>query len=122
MNTNEQGLFEALRIALKASKQPLDCHALYELPSVNACAASANRVSDYLGALWRKGQVVRLPASREEGSRARWAYEWKDKAEPSSGMPYAPRVLADRPTLVITEEGNTIRIEMAHLVISIQAR
>jgi hypothetical protein len=36
------------------------------------------------------------------------------------GVEYAPRLLADRPGVVITEEGKTIHITMPHLQITIR--
>jgi len=31
-------------------------------------------VPDYLGHMWRKGQVLRLPAPKDDRTRARWMY------------------------------------------------
>ena len=124
MRNNETGLFPALEKALKAATQPLDCQALYDMPEIKAHAASVNRVSDYLGGLWRKGVVVRLPAPKSENNRSRWLYEWKGNRGPKlhDAIEYTPRILADRPTVLITEEGNVITIEMPHLIISIRQK
>ena len=103
MRYNDEGLFPALEAALKEAKEPLDCQALFDMPAIRKHAASVNRVSDYLGGLWRKGQVVRLPAPKSENSRARWMYEWKGQKGPAIyGTEYTPRILADRPSLLIT--------------------
>lgn len=123
MRQNETGLFPALEAALKAASEPLDCQTLFERPEIREHAASANRVSDYLGGLWRKGLVVRLPAPRTENNRSRWMYEWKGHKGPAMhGIEYTPRILADRPTVLITEEGNVITIEMPNLLISIRQK
>lgn len=125
MRYNPDGLFPVLEAILKASNEPLDCQALYDMPEVRAHAASVNRVSDYLGGLWRKGLVVRLPAPKDSKSRARWMYEWKGDRGPklhTHALEYAPRVLADRPTCLITEEGNVITMEFPHLIISIRQK
>lgn len=124
MRNNETGLFPALEKVLKAATQPLDCQALYDMPEIKAHAASVNRVSDYLGGLWRKGVVVRLPAPKSENNRSRWLYEWKGNRGPKlhDAIEYTPRILADRPTVLITEEGNVITIEMPHLIISIRQK
>ncbi len=97
---------------------------MFDMPEVKQHAASVNRVSDYLGGLWRKGVVVRLAAPKVEGTRARWMYEWKGNRGPKlhDAIEYTPRVLADRPSVLITEEGNVITIEMPHLVISIRQK
>lgn len=77
MPRSEQGLFQALEHELKTSKEPLDCNDLFERASVRQHAQTVNRVSDYLGGLWRKGKVLRLPAPRSDNSRSRWMYQWK---------------------------------------------
>jgi hypothetical protein len=126
----EDGLFPVLTRILKEAGTPLDCTQLFDFPEVKAVAASPNRVSDYLGGMWRKGQVVRHVTPRTENSRARYSYEWKhDGKKPvstltsgSPGIEYAPRILADRPSMVISEEGNTITIELPHLIISIRSK
>lgn len=123
MRANEDGLFPALEAVLKVAKEPLDCQALYDMPEIKKHAASVNRVSDYLGGLWRKGLVVRLPAPKSENSRARWMYEWKGHRGPALyGMEYTPKILADRPTVLITEEGSVITIELPNLVIAIKQK
>lgn len=124
MRHNEDGLFPALEAALKEATEPLDCQALYDMPSVRAHAASVNRVSDYLGGLWRKGKVVRLPAPKTDNSRSRWMYSWKGNRGPKlhEAIEYTPRVLADRPSVLITEEGSKISIELPNLIIVISSK
>ena len=123
MRANEQGLFPALEAILKASKEPMDCQTLFEMPEIRKHAASVNRVSDYLGGLWRKGLVVRLPAPKSDSSRARWTYEWKGHRGPALyGEDYTPRILADRPTMLVTEEGNVLTLEFPNLIISIRQK
>jgi len=125
MRYNPDGLFPVLEAALKAAEAPLDCQDLYDLPEVKQHASSVNRVSDYLGGLWRKGLVVRLPAPKDSTKRSRWMYEWKGSKGPkihAHAFEYAPRVLADRPTVLITEEGNVITLEFPNLLISIRQK
>lgn len=128
MRTNENGLFPALEEALKAADEPMDCQTLYDMPEIRQHAASANRVSDYLGGLWRKGLVVRLPAPKADNSRSRWMYLWKGAKGPKlhakleQAVEYTPRVLADRPSVLITEEGSTITIELPNLMVVIRSK
>lgn len=126
MRYNPDGLFPVLEAALKAASQPLDCQTLYDMAEVKQHAASVNRVSDYLGGLWRKGLVVRLPAPKDGSSRARWMYEWKGhkgaKIHAAAAMEYAPKVLSDRPSLLVTEEGNVVTLETPHLIIQIRQK
>lgn len=126
MRYNPDGLFPVLEAALKAASEPLDCQTLYDMPAVQKHASSVNRVSDYLGGLWRKGLVVRLPAPKTGESRARWMYEWKGqkgaKIYDHPALEYAPKVLSDRPSLLVTEEGNMITLETPFLTIQIRQK
>ena len=101
----------------------MDCQALFELPAIRQHAVSVSRVSDYLGGLWRKGQVVRLPAPKSESTRSRWMYEWKGHKGPALyGSDYTPRILADRPSLLVTEEGRDVTIETPFLIITVRQK
>ena len=125
MQHNPNGLFPVLEKILKAAGAPMDCQSLYDIPEVQRYAASVNRVSDYLGGLWRKGLVVRLPAPKDGASRARWMYEWKVQAKKSASggsVDHVARVIADRPSLHITEYGGVMTLEFPHLVITIRQR
>lgn len=133
MQNQTEGLFPALEEVLKNATEPLDCHDLFDVPEVRKHAQTVNRVSDYLGGLWRKGLVVRLPAPKEDNKRSRWTYSWKGRktrydgpitspTETPVGELYTPRVIADRPSVLITEEGTTITIELPNLVIVLRQK
>jgi hypothetical protein len=123
-------LYDVLEDALKKSPEPLDCQTLYEMTEVRKYASSPNRVSDYLGNMWRKGDVLRLPAPRLENTRARWLYTWKKKStkkEPidmSKAIEFNPTVdaLLNRPGVEITEEGKNLVITLPHVTITIRQR
>ena len=126
---NEQGLFGALEAELRRAQEPLDCATLFDLPHVREHAATVSRVSDYLGNMWRKGLVLRLPAPRLENTRARWLYMWKNrgpkKKEPvdmSQAMEYNAQVdsLLSRPNMEVTEEGDTVVITLPSITITIK--
>jgi hypothetical protein len=128
---SEVGLYEVLEAELRKSNEPLDCATLFERPSVREHAATINRVSDYLGNFWRKGLVLRLPAPRLEGTKARWMYVWKDKGpkkrpkpDMSQAIEYTPQLdkLISKPNLDISDDGKTINIVTPYLTITIQTR
>lgn len=122
MNRSEENLLEILEKVLAASNAPMDCNELFDIPEVRACAASANRVSDYLGNLWRKGKLTRVPAT-DPGRGPRWKYQWKKKIRVgSTGLEYIPKLLADRPTMLISEQGDQVQIELADLTILIKQK
>jgi hypothetical protein len=123
MANSETGLTSALETALQATTEPLDCVQLFDMPEIRAYAASVSRVSDYLGNLWRRGLVVRLPTVKNPDGRARWLYQWRGNRTPSAEtIVYVPRVITDRPSMLIMEEGNVMNIEMPNLVISIRQK
>jgi hypothetical protein len=124
---SEQGLFGALERELKKATEPLDCATLFDKPAVRKHAASVNRVSDYLGNLWRKGLVLRLPAPRLEGTRARWLYVWKGRPPPkapdmSEAIEFDPSVqtVLTRARMEITEEGDSIVITLPAITITVK--
>lgn len=127
----EDGLFGALEAELKRAKEPLDCVALFDRASIRAHAVSANRVSDYLGHMWRKGLVLRLPAPKDDKTRARWMYVWRPQ-EPVVKPTVAEAIsqaeqstvdkLLSRPNIEITEEGNSVVITLPTITITITTR
>ncbi len=126
---NEQGLFGALKAELQRAREPLSSADLYDIPSIRDFAETVNRVSDYLGHMWRKGEVLRLPAPRQEGTRARWLYVWKNKVPPkkkpvdlSQAIEFDPTVgaLLNRPNMSVTEEGDTVVITLPAITITIK--
>ena len=133
MYRNQQGLFAALEAVLKKAKQPLTCVKLYEdFPNVKKHAASANRVSDYLGGLWRKGKVTRSIAPKD-GSAARWAYSWKVQNATTSiaeQIEYHGKArefveslrsetVYSKPGIEIQDSGNSVTVELPNFVITI---
>lgn len=124
-------LFPALESVLRAANKPLDCHELFELPEIKKVAPSVNRVSDYLGVLYRKGLLSRVRSDRElrETKRARWAYLWRDKSAPAWAetgdkevLDFKPKALLSRTNVLITEDGAGIHIEMPNMSITIRTK
>lgn len=128
MSQSEQGLYQALEKELRESTDPLDCASLFDKAAVRQHAATVNCVSDYLGNMWRKGLVVRLPAPKADTTRARWMYAWKGRKKTElptmdQAIDYLDKqMILQRPSIEISEAGGSIRIELPHLVISIQIR
>lgn len=126
---NEQGLYGALEKELRKTKEPMECAALFDLPDVRQHAETVNRVSDYLGNMWRKGLVLRLPAPRLDNTRARWLYIWKNKGlvkkpmvDLASAIEFSPALdsVLNRANMAITEEGDTVVITLPAITITIK--
>ena len=61
MAVNKSGIYQLLENRLKATGEtPLTCGELYEFPEIRELARDANRVSDYLGHMWRRGVASTL--------------------------------------------------------------
>lgn len=127
---SEEGLYGAIESIMKGRpNQTFDCHELFEKPTVREHAETANRVSDYLGNLWRKGLLLRLPAPKDGTSRARWVYQWKGGQARDEAIVYRPPAapgepsyLMKKPTIEISEQGGEIYIELPHLSIIISPK
>lgn len=130
MLRNEHGLFKALERVLPTFEQPVTCHELMEIPEIKALAGDANRVSDYLGNMWRKGIIDRLPVTRSTRTgAARWAYQWRTSTERIAVTPVPPyspspsgTTLLSKPNVTITDNGSHIKIELPSLSITIQTK
>lgn len=122
----EDGLFGALEAELKKAKEPMDCVALFEKSSIRAHAINSNWVSDYLGNMWRKGLVLRLPAPKTGTVGPRWMYVWKNRAAPAKpsidqAVEFnAVKNLFSKPNIEITEEGDTAIITLPSWSITIK--
>lgn len=127
---NKDGLYGALEEALKKADVALDCASLFDLPEIRAHAKTVNRVSDYLGNMWRKGDVIRLPAPPTKGTRARWVYAWKGRVQAKIKLKDIAQAaefatgkvgnLLSRPSLEITEDGKVLTITTPHCTITIK--
>lgn len=117
-------LFPAIEAALKEATQPMTCYDVFDRPEVRQVAPSVNRVSDYLSVLFRKGKVTRTQAPSAAGVRTRWAYAWKNKDLPQWSGPelkdYAPKILVDRPNLMVADDGDFVRINLPNFTITIK--
>jgi hypothetical protein len=127
MSTTESGLFGVLQEILRGAEEPMTCVAIYNgHEKVRENASSPNRVSDYLGGLWRKGLVARLPAPRTDSDSSRWAYVWRhekdvQKLEPNV-IENSFRTILKRPEIEISENGKHIVIDLPELSITIKVK
>jgi len=137
MYRNDKGLFYVLESILKAATGPMTCTQIYDESSeVRNLASSPNRVSDYLGGLWRKGQVTRSPAPKINSSSARWAYSWKqekvltsisEQIEYHKGAKefvnsFKDEKVFSKPGIEITEQADSITIELPGFIITVRKK
>ena len=128
--TSESGLFELLEKLLREAKKPMTCVEIFDKQEVKDLTSNVNRVSDYLGGLWRKGKATRSIAPKSDNDSSRWAYSWRhdmQENKPRTGdviqMAYqgAPnRTLLNRPNINITEDGDSVTIALADFTITVK--
>lgn len=127
-----KGIYAILEKLLRATNEnkPLTCTDLFDDPEVKKYADSPNRVSDYIGHMWRRGLLQRWTAPRNLNNKARYAYTWKDKTtvEPvpdkASRMPDL-KVLKSpltKPNVTIIEDENEIVLDFAEFTITVRSK
>jgi hypothetical protein len=135
MDVPEMSLYELLEDVLKGAESPLTCVEIYDMPKVRALAPSINRVSDYLGGLYRKGKATRSVAPRHGNDGSRWSYSWRHKVESeerpgfkdvvhlvhNSARP-SSRTLLDKPNIIVTEDADSVTIELPDFTITVKKK
>lgn len=114
---------------------------MFDSPDVKKFADSVNRVSDYLGHMYRRGLLGREPAPKTLNSQARWGYFWKNRAEvdalkaatvahratleqvtSATELPAPLRRILSKPNIEITDNGGTVVIDLPELMITIRSK
>jgi hypothetical protein len=137
------GIYHVLEKILRETDQPLTCVDLFDKPDVRQFAESANRVSDYLGHMWRRDLLDRVPAPKTANSQARWAYIWKGQLgnRPVEVVPLhkktetptptvnversavkAQEKLLEKPNIEISQNGELVTIDLPALTITIRTK
>jgi len=130
---NAFGIYQALRQHLEASDKPLTCVELFDYPDVKKLAADANRVSDYLGHMYRRGLLSRVSAPKDDSSMARFAYSWKNpKAKAPVARIMQPRLVVNnpssngatpaKPNITVSEDGSETTVDLPHLTITFRVK
>lgn len=122
-------IYKILERHLKESKEPLSSSELWGFDDVRANARSAEKVSDYLGLMWRRGMLQRWNTPKTSMSRSLYAYSFKDpedahthtpvvELKPLSAVPQTYK----KSSVVITEEENRIVLDFDKFTMTIQAK
>lgn len=126
---NAFGIYHVLKQHLEQANRPLTCVDLYDHEDVRALAEDANRVSDYLGHMYRRGLLARHPAQKGGSSMARYAYSWKNPKAAAPAQRHAqPRLsLVERskdakPSIAIEETNEGVVIDLQDFTITIRRK
>ena len=109
---------------LKDSDGPLTCNALWDFADVKANAASADKVSDFLGLMWRRNLIQRWSVPKTSTDRARFAYSWMTESDNKTHQKVANLVRAEYSTdnITITEDNGRIIIDFPKFTLTVQSK
>lgn len=125
----KSGIYQLIEDRLRAASDPQTCVDLYEHDEIRSRVKDANRVSDYLGHMWRRGLVQRWYSPKDLNQRARFAYSWKENdttPEPVEN-PKIERLNIIRgnyskPKVTITEEDTGVTLDFEQFTITIHRK
>lgn len=120
MIKSEFGIYRILEKHLRETNHPLTCVDLFDKPDVRKYAKDANKVSDYLGHMWRRELLDRFPAPKTSTSLARYGYIWKSSEDQDEPERAVPRVT--KPRIQIDESDSGVTITFPHFVITIRSK
>lgn len=106
-------LYSRLEQHLKTTLEPLSCTDLVDLANIREITDDANRVSDALGNLWRRGYLNRHYAAKILGSQARWAYTWKKTS---------PRPAPTKTDIRVSQTDDIVHIETEDFSIWVRSK
>ena len=128
MIKSEAEIYQILEELLRAAgNNPQTCVDLHDDPRVQKLAPSPNRVSDYLGHMWRRGLVQRWYASKDTAQRSRYAYTWIDqpeeKPEPVARLTVPQRKVApEKPNVTVVEDDGSITLDFKEFTITVKRK
>lgn len=115
MIKSDAEIYQVLEELLRAAGgNPLTCVDLHDDQRVQALTPtpSPNRISDYLGHMWRRGLVQRWYASKETAQRSRYAYTWIEQADEKpqavARLTVPPKPTPEKPNITVVEDDGSI--------------
>ena len=127
MIKSDAEIYRILEELLRAAgSSPQTCTDLYDDARIRALAPNANRVSDYLGHMWRRGVVQRWYASKDTATRSRFAYTWMEQPtvapEPIDRLTVVPKLkpAPEKPNVTVTEDDGSITLDFKEYTITVK--
>jgi hypothetical protein len=124
----KSGIYQLIEDRLRATTEPMTCVDLYEFPEIRNIVRDANRVSDYLGHMWRRGFLQRWYSPKDPAQKARFAYTWKESEEPVPvENPKIERLniirnTYSKPNVTITEDDSSVTLDFEQFTITIHRK
>lgn len=122
MIKSDAEIYKILEELIRASgEEPVTCVELMDDHRVRRLAGNANRVSDYLGHMWRRGVLQRWYANTP--GRSRYAYTWSESTDgerkPVERLTVVPKNKATKPVVNVTEEDGVVTVDCDTFTITI---
>lgn len=117
---SDAAIYKIIEEHIKSSTEPLTCTTLWDFDDVKQHSRSAEKVSDFLGLMWRRGLLQRWSVSNTNTDRARYAYTWNETEETEPAP--VENATARRPTVRITEHENGVSLDFDKFTIFIQPK
>jgi hypothetical protein len=108
-----------------AGDTPQTCVDLLEHSDIRAITDDTNRISNYLGHMWRKGLLQRHIAPPSNLSMARFAYTWKTEvADNVVSVEGIKAFMLEGPAgnVSVKRIGNTVTLESEHFRLTLQLK
>lgn len=130
---SEKDIYNVLEKHLRKSSTPMTVTALMDIAEVRRVAMdefspkdrdarkTADKLSDALGFMWRRGLLTRYPAPKETRSFARFAYGWGSK-EPAEPRPLAPNVSSGKLGFTVVEIEGGVQIDFQKFTVTIKGK
>lgn len=118
-------IYTLLEDRLRRTKDPLTSVDLYGDPEIRRNVEDSDRLSDYLGHMWRRGLLQRWYAPKTADNRARYAYTWKEAAEDEATRPVEHTITAlpaVKPNVKIVETEHGVVLEFDRFRIIVQSK
>ena len=131
MAVTKSGIYQLIEDKLRATKEPMTCVDLWEFQEIKELARDANRVSDYLGHMWRKGLIQRWYSNAVDlKQKSRFAYTWKTPEEVEYTEAESPKIERlniirnkyTKPHVTITEDDASVTLDFEQFTITIQRK
>ena len=123
---SDAAIYKVLEQHIKGSTEPMTCVTLYNFADVAGHARSPEKVSDFLGLMWRRGLLQRWNAPATSTDRSRFAYSWKDN--PQGDKPQLVHAMSlvnttrRKANVTITEEEDRLVLDFDKFTLIVQAK
>ena len=118
-------IYGIIETHLRESADPLTCTKLYDFADVKANAVSVDKVSDFLGLMWRRGLIQRWNVPASSTDRSRYAYSWiTEKDATAQKITKLESVKAEyrSDNITVTEDNGRIIIDFPKFTVTVQSK